>query len=104
MQRRRVSAAPEEVRIAEAMRTPAAEEQGGRGVSEVDQALARVDRGNVPVVVLVDRGERDVLLAWGADAVVCLTRPPAPEKLVKLVKKLESAWPEELWSAPWPRE
>ncbi len=34
-------------------------------------------RENVPAAVLVDPdSERDVFLAWGAGAVICLTRPP----------------------------
>jgi len=60
-------------------------------------------RENVPVAVLVDPdNERDVFLAWGAGAVICLTRPPAIDELVGFVKELERLWPEELRPKPWP--
>jgi RNA polymerase sigma-70 factor (ECF subfamily) len=62
-------------------------------------------RENVPVAVLVDPdNERDVFLAWGVDAAVCLTRPPIIRELVGFVKKLERRWPEELRPEPWPKD
>lgn len=62
-------------------------------------------RENVPVAVLVDPdNQRDVFLAWGAGAVICLTRPPAVDELVGLVRRLERLWPEELRPEPWASE
>jgi len=62
-------------------------------------------RENLPVAALVDPdNERDVFLAWGAGAVICLSRPPAGDELVGLVKRLERLWPEELRPEPWPDE
>ena len=51
-------------------------------------------RENLPVGVLVDGGERDVFLAWQAGAVLCLTRPPATEEVVKYVKGVAQQWAE----------
>lgn len=48
---------------------------------------------NVPICAIVDPGnERDVLAAWHAGASVCLTRPPAPARLVGYVKHLGESW------------
>lgn len=52
-------------------------------------------RENVPVAVLVDPdSDRDVFLAWGAGAVICLTRPPSTEEVVRYVKRVGKAWAE----------
>lgn len=60
-------------------------------------------RENVPVAVIVDPdNQRDVFLAWGAGAAICLTRPPAITELVGFAQKLEHLWPEELRPEPWP--
>ncbi len=60
-------------------------------------------RENVPAAVLTDPdNERDVFLAWGAGAVICLTRPPVVDELVGYAKKIERLWPEELRPEPWP--
>jgi len=57
--------------------------------------VAAWSRENLPVGVLVDPGnQRDLLLAWQAGAVLCLTRPPSTEEVVRYVKRIEKAWAE----------
>lgn len=52
-------------------------------------------RENVPAAVLVDPdSERDVFLAWGAGAVICLTRPPSIEEVVRYVRRVGKVWAE----------
>jgi RNA polymerase sigma-70 factor (ECF subfamily) len=57
-------------------------------------------RENVPVAVLIDRSERDVLLAWQAGVAVCLTRPFHIDELVEYVCRMARLWPEELRPGP----
>ena len=53
-------------------------------------------RDNVPVAVLIDRGnERDRALAWQAGAMLCLARSAATDEIVGFVKRLERLWQEE---------
>jgi RNA polymerase sigma-70 factor (ECF subfamily) len=63
--------------------------------------LLQVDawsRDNLPIGVLIDRDDpphqRDLLLAWQAGAVFCLSRPPSTEEVVKYVRDVEKQWAE----------
>jgi len=52
-------------------------------------------RDNLPVGVLVDPdNQQDRILAWQAGAVLCLTRPPSTEEVVRFVKRIAQAWSE----------